>query len=118
MPVTKANPMRALALLLILIIPASARDTGQWSGKPIEAQNFYKSLHSRSGFLCCDDADGDDVQYDTREGKYWVYLDNQWIEVPDNALVDQPNPYGHARAWTYHEDGEIKIRCFLPGAGI
>ena len=56
-----------------------------------------------------------------------VFLDGQWIEVPDDAIVVERNKYGRPVVWPYYvyvgdEKGgswEVtkvtRIRCFMPG---
>ena len=65
-------------------------------------------------------ADGqsvEDVDWDTKDGKYRVRLDGQWIEVPPDALVTVPNKFGLAVVWLYKDyEGRTQIRCFIPGA--
>ena len=52
------------------------------------------------------------------DGKYRVWLDGQWIEVPPDALVTVPNKFGLAVVWPYKDyEGRTQIRCFIPGAG-
>src|SRR6516164_3388680 len=71
--------------------------------------------------LCCSFADGfkvDGVDWDTQDGHYRVRLNGEWIVVPDNAVVTEPNKFGPAVVWPYMgTDGQTQIRCFLPGAG-
>jgi len=71
--------------------------------------------------LCCSFADGvkvEDVDWDTQNGRYRVRLNGQWIIVPDNALVTEPNKLGPAVVWPYQDGtGATQIRCFIPGSG-
>lgn len=42
----------------------------------------------------------------------------EWIVVPDQAIVHDPNRFGAAVVWPYLDSGgATQIRCFLPGAG-
>ena len=84
-------------------------------------------MHSGgNGVPCCDIADGqkvEDVDWDTsRDAKgnvhYRVRLNKEWIDVPDDAVVNEPNRFGPAVVWPYSDgDGKTQVRCFLPGAG-
>jgi len=68
-----------------------------------------------------------DVEWDMKDGHYRVFLDGQWIEVPDDAIVVERNKYGRPVVWPYYvyvgdEKGgswEVtkvtRIRCFMPG---
>ena len=96
-----------------------ARDLdGKYANSPLK--RWFDSLESRRG-LCCSAADGqsvEDVDWDTKDGKYRVRLDSQWIEVPPDALVTAPNKFGLAVVWPYKDsEGRTQIRCFIPGAG-
>ena len=96
-----------------------ARDLkGKYANSPLK--EWFDSLSSRRG-LCCSAADGlsvADVDWDTKDGKYRVRLDGQWIEVPPDALVTVSNKFGLAVVWPYKDsEGRTQIRCFIPGAG-
>jgi hypothetical protein len=81
---------------------------------------WFDHLASGKG-LCCSFADGvsiQDVNWDTQEGHYRVRLYGEWILVPDDAVVTEPNKFGLAVVWPYMDtDGQTRIRCFLPGSG-
>jgi hypothetical protein len=95
-----------------------ARDDGRYANSPLKS--WFDQLASGRG-LCCSFADGfrvDDVDWDTQDGHYRVRLNGEWIVVPDNAVVTEPNKYGLAVVWPYMgSDGQTQIRCFLPGSG-
>jgi hypothetical protein len=95
-----------------------ARDDGRYANEPLHA--WFDKLASKKG-LCCSFADGfsiQDVNWDTQEGHYRVRLYGEWVLVPDEAVVTEPNKFGPAVVWPYMDtDGQIRIRCFLPGAG-
>jgi len=96
---------------------ALARDDGRYGNSPLKA--WFDKLSSGKG-LCCSFADGvsvEDVDWDTRDGHFRVRLDGQWIDVPDDAVVSEPNKFGPAVVWPYQQDGKTQIRCFMPGAG-
>ena len=120
---TRAGRARAPALLLMVlaIVPAVsvwARDDGRYGHSPLKS--WFDNLASGKG-LCCSFADGfsiRDVDWDVIDGRYRVRLDGHWVEVPDAALVTEPNRFGPAVVWPYQDtDGVTQIRCFLPGAG-
>jgi hypothetical protein len=96
----------------------SARDDGRYANEPLHA--WFDQLASGKG-LCCSFADGvkvEDVDWDTRDGRYRVRLQGEWIIVPEAALVIEPNRFGPAVVWPYLDvEGTTQIRCFLPGAG-
>jgi hypothetical protein len=108
----------AVAVMLISSAAALARDDGRYANEPLH--EWFDQLASGKG-LCCSFADGQsiaDVDWDVVHGRYRVRLQGQWIDVPEAALVTQPNRYGPAVVWPYLDaDGQTQIRCFLPGAG-
>jgi hypothetical protein len=95
-----------------------ARDDGRYADSPLKS--WFDRLASGNG-LCCSFADGfrvDDVDWDAQGGHYRVRLYGEWVVVPDNAVVSEPNKFGPAVVWPYMgTDGQTQIRCFLPGAG-
>ena len=109
-----------LTLCTGLFVPnhSFARDDGRFTDTPL--RQWFDQLASARG-LCCSFADGvsiQDVDWDTRDGRYRVRLHGQWFVVPDAALVKEPNRYGPAVVWPYLDaNGATQIRCFLPGAG-
>ena len=87
---------------------------------PGAMHDWFDSLASGKG-LCCSFADGkslSDVDWDTKGGHYRVFLNGNWIDVPDEAVVKVPNKYGATVVWPYDDgDGHTLIRCFMPGSG-
>jgi hypothetical protein len=121
-PIIAATAIAVSAVLIVasIAIPAGARDDGRYAGSPLKS--WFDQLASTKG-LCCSFADGvtiEDVDWDTggTQGGYRVRLSGKWIEVPDAALVKEPNKFGPAVVWPYQDIGGVtQIRCFLPGAG-
>ena len=112
------RPITTLVLVLAAASPALARDDGSHTGDPLHA--WFDQLASGKG-LCCSFADGvsvQDVDWDTQDGHYRVRLHGEWVDVPDNAVVTEPNRFGPAVVWPYMDaEGATQVRCFLPGAG-
>jgi hypothetical protein len=114
--------MRKVLFIAILLFgslaSAGARDDGRYANSPLKS--WFDRLASNKG-LCCSFADGfrvDNVDWDTQDGRYRVRLNGEWIVVPDDAVVTEPNKFGPAVVWPYMgTDGQTQIRCFLPGAG-
>lgn len=115
-------------ILLIVLRVSYARDNGQWAQADPSIKQWIESLKDKNGYSCCNTADGFDVQWDTKDGKYRVFINEEWYVVPDEAVLDIKNKIGVARVW-YIPTWEFvqdpikrkmipKIRCFLPGAGI
>ena len=102
--------------LMFAIGPGHAHD----AARP-ELDGWYMGLTSKGKSPCCDGAEARhvaDVDWETRGGHYRVRIDGQWIEVPDDAVVDGPNRDGRTLVWpyAYFGDGSVHIRCFMPGS--
>jgi hypothetical protein len=114
--------LAAAAVGAALVAPTITfgRDDGRYAGSPLKA--WFDKLASGKG-LCCSFADGvsvEDVDWDTLGpgGTYRVRVNGQWLNVPDAALVTEPNKFGPAVVWPYQDNaGQTQIRCFMPGAG-
>jgi hypothetical protein len=111
-----------LALVLASIgvalgtVAVQARDDGRYANSPLKA--WFDSLRSKGGGACCSDADGvaiSDVDWDTKDGHYRVRLDGEWVVVPTDAVITEPNRAGRTMVWPYYVQGHPVIRCFLPG---
>jgi hypothetical protein len=51
-----------------------------------------------------------------KDGHYRVRLDTNWYDVPDDAVIGEPNRAGKTMVWPYYSNGKLLyIRCFMPG---
>jgi len=83
-----------------------------------ELNSWYESLHSGKG-PCCDGSDAkrvDDADWETKDGHYRVRIDGEWVDVPNDAVVDGPNRASRTMVWPYYLNGHPKARCFMPGS--
>ena len=84
-----------------------------------DLDSWFDSLASGKG-LCCSFVDGKtvaDPDWDSKDGHYRVRLDNEWIDVPDDAVITEPNKFGRTMVWPYMGAGKVLfIRCFMPGS--
>lgn len=107
------------ALLMALVSPLGhARDRGQFANSTPEMKAWFDGLRSGKG-PCCSDADGtavSDVDWETHEGHYRVRLDGQWVDVPDEAVITEPNRIGRTMVWPIRGYLGVTVRCFLPGS--
>ena len=127
--------MRVVLLVLIVLWPATAQ--ARWnqgsravsgSRKPdtygdMDAQ--FHRLSSKKAGSCCSNFDGrpPEAIVQTSDNHYQVMLEGQWVDVPDDAVLDVPNKYGKAVVWyskswrstVTGQEGGFYIRCFLPG---
>lgn len=117
----RGGPKLFLVLLLTTASPLFARDRGQFANSTPEMKAWFDALKSGRG-PCCSDADGvvvSDGDWDTKDGRYRVRLDGEWADVPDDAVVKEPNRAGRAMVWSMPfraEDDAFTIRCFMPGS--
>jgi hypothetical protein len=90
-----------------------------------ELNNWFMNLKSKAKVPCCSGSDATvvrDADWDTKDGHYRVRLEGQWVDVPDDAVIEEPNLDGQTLVWPifYNPLGSparIVIRCFMPGAG-
>jgi hypothetical protein len=105
-----------IVVLLLLI-----RDNGQWVQNSPAIRQWFNTLQSKSGGLCCSFADGqtvEDPDWKLTEKGYQVYYKSVWMDVPPEAVVQAGNRVGHAVLWPVeagYPQGTV-IRCFMPGA--
>jgi hypothetical protein len=107
-------------LVLALAAPLSqARDVdGRYAQQNPELHKWFEGLKSGKG-PCCSDADGtavSDVDWESYNGHYRVRLDNEWVDVPDEAVITEPNRIGRTMVWPIRGYLGISIRCFMPGS--
>src|SRR5262245_31191373 len=91
--------LSALMLAGSVFGSAAARDDGRYSASPLKP--WFDSLKSGKG-PCCSDADGfavSDPDWDSWQGHYRVRLDGEWIVVPDDAVITEPNRAGRTMVW-------------------
>lgn len=104
--------------LIVLLIFLHVRDDGRYAQSPLKG--WFDNLKSIRG-ACCSDADGalvKDADWETKDGHYRVLINGKWIDVPEDALITEPNKYGPAMVWGYPLNGgkDYYLRCFIPGS--
>lgn len=134
-----ALPMLAGALLGPGASEARWRSEMAQLYTPQEQEWFGKQLIPGTSTRCCSTADGtfalEDIRYDAKGiGHYWTKFhtkshddetgtawgeqETEWIEVPDDRVIREPNRHGSPAVWWYFENGEPKIKCYAPGGGV
>jgi hypothetical protein len=111
-------------VLMLLVAHAFAHDH-----EHPELNSWFLGLKSKAKVACCDGSEAlrlEDVDWESHDGHYRVRIDvsrevgkvdMQWIDVPDDAVVDQPNLYGRAMVWpVFISVLKPSVRCFMPGA--
>lgn len=84
-----------------------------------ELDGWFKSLRSKGGTPCCDGSDQTglrDPEWERVGDKFRVYYKGEWRDVPDDAVIYEPNKVGPAMVWPVEYGDMIVIRCFMPGA--
>jgi hypothetical protein len=119
-----------LSLIALAAPLGYARDRGQFVNTNADLKAWFDSLHSGKG-PCCSDADGSalsDTDWETRGGHYrvrvprlgYVLEDQQqefvWVDVPEEAVISEPNRVGRTMVWPIYGYNGVTIRCFMPGS--
>jgi hypothetical protein len=109
----------AVLLLGLAAQLGHARDRGQYANANPELKAWFEGLKSEKG-PCCSDADGtavSDVDWESGNGHYRVRIYGEWVDVPDNAVITEPNRVGRTMVWPIRDGvGGVYIRCFMPGS--
>ena len=111
-------PLIVCTALLVALVSQSghARDDGRYANSPLKA--WFDSLRSGKG-PCCSDADGyavADPDWESKSGHYRVRIEGEWFDVPDDAVITEPNKAGRTMVWPIKGWGGMTIRCFMPGS--
>lgn len=115
----KRAPGLGLAVLLsvasVQIVHGRDLD-GRYANSPLK--QWFDSLKSGKG-PCCSDADGSavsDVDWESRDGRYRVRIEGEWFDVPEDAVITEPNRVGRTMVWPIKGYQGLTIRCFMPGS--
>lgn len=126
------SAMTGTLAVLLLVVAATfghARDRGQFANSSPELKAWFDGLRSGKG-PCCSDADGtalSDADWEISGGHYRVRVprhdyeaDDQretvWVDVPDEAVISEPNQVGRTLVWPIYGYLGVSIRCFMPGS--
>lgn len=101
-------------LLVLLVAPARSHDHTRPG-----LDGWYSGLKSGKG-PCCDGPGVDalylaEVDWESKDGRYRVRIDGEWVEVPDDAVLTEANRDGRTLVWPTWRDGRRAVRCFIPG---
>lgn len=126
--------MRTILPLLLLFAAIQANAREQYPGQyaevdPSTRQWFRDQKIPGTQRLCCSESDGVYAEEDIREGHYWARfvavqhndgappteVASGWMQVPDAAVIRDPNRHGAPVVWWGWQNG-LFIRCFSPGA--
>jgi hypothetical protein len=121
--------MVAVALSVFAVARARAHDHDH-----PELNGWYENLRSGKG-PCCDGSDATklrNVEWRTQNfehSHYKVLLPTEpivdpdaprgatvWVDVPDEAVVTEPNKSGETLVWPLWGYQGVAVRCFMPGS--
>jgi hypothetical protein len=113
-----------IAAMALLMLPSLGRDL-EGGYKDSALHDWFEHLASGKG-LCCSYADGyvvTDADWETKDSHYRVRLpraadskDMIWVDVPDEAVITEPNKAGRTMVWPLYGYEGVSIRCFMPGS--
>ena len=117
--------------VMLLSAVAQARDNGQWAQSDPATREWFRSQRNPTTKVpCCSEADGTYAEEDIRGDDYWARFTYQrwdmsgkkyasevseWMRVPPETVIHDPNRHGSPVVWWYFVDGKPGIRCFAPG---
>ena len=123
--------LACVSALIALAAPfGHARDRGQFVNTNADLKAWFDGLRSGKG-PCCSDADGSalsDTDWDSKDGHYRVRLPRYasglegqpqelvWVDVPEEAVISEPNRVGRTMVWPIYGYMGVSIRCFMPGS--
>jgi hypothetical protein len=113
-----------VAAMALPMLPALGRDLeGRYKDSALH--DWFEHLASGKG-LCCSYADGyvvTDADWETKDSHYRVRVpraagskDIIWVDVPDEAVITEPNKAGRTMVWPLYGNEGVSIRCFMPGS--
>jgi hypothetical protein len=110
--------MRLAAQICLMLVSNAtfARDDGRYANSPLKP--WFEGLQSEFG-KCCEDSDAyvvSEPNWKSDHGQYRVRIDDEWVLVPDGAVIKQPNLAGPTMVWKHYIDGHPRVRCFIPGS--
>lgn len=131
----RARTWLAVVLALLLLAAgifgahrAHARDRGQFVNTSTDLKAWFDGLRSGKG-PCCSDADGSaisDSDWESKDGHYRVRVPRStipggknelvWVDVPDDAVITEPNRVGRTMVWPIYGYLGVSVRCFMPGS--
>jgi hypothetical protein len=95
------------ALTLLASLAASAAAAQPPDNADPTLAPWFRSLQAPNGVSCCSNADCRTTDYRTKGDGYEAFIDNRWIAVPRDRVLDHvDNPTGRA------------VVCYLPAMGI
>jgi hypothetical protein len=111
---------------------------GQYAQVDPDVRQWFKDQKSpKTHISCCSEADGSYAEEEIRDGHYWTRfawrfafngayqeMHSDWMEVPDDVVIHDPNRHGAPVVWWTWESGmtpdiaKPRIRCYAPGGKV
>jgi len=129
---TRIKSASGLSLALVLVALAAPLVRAHDHNRP-DLNDWFTSLHSGKG-PCCDGSDAMSLEdpdweaqnkagshYRVRVPRYGYLKDDQqqelvWVDVPEEAVISEPNRAGRTLVWPIYGYMGVTIRCFMPGS--
>lgn len=116
-----------LALAFVLVSPVTARDNGQWSGRPADVRQWFQSLMQPDDPYrsCCGEADAFEAdQFEVQDDHYVAIITDGKGEIPNGTRIpvpnkkmkwDRGNPTGHGIIFI---NARGAIYCYVVPGGV
>jgi hypothetical protein len=123
----------ALIAALIMLVPATARDKGQWAEQPPAVREWFRALMQPDNphLSCCGEADAYEADEFEVEGDHYVAIitdgsgdDSGKREIPNGTRIpvpnhkmkwDRGNPTGHGVIFIGPAG---QVYCFIVPGGV
>ena len=122
----KASSRSCCFFLLCLLLLSHSRRTRATTAATPTRRSSPGSIASEAAKDRDSDADGtalSDVDWEAKGNHYRVRIEGQWFDVPDEAVITEPNRVGKTMVWPIYNRAlggtlSVEIRCFMPGSMI
>jgi hypothetical protein len=116
-----ALALAVMVAILVFLYSVDLSHGADADGRYTQSQHhdWVRSLHSPAGSWCCDISDGHalvDADWRSSGDRYQVKVSDDWVDVPKDAVIAEPNRLGQTIVWFINRDGKPVVTCFLPGA--
>ena len=113
-----------IAVSAVFMSTTTAMDREELRAGPPHVRKWFEQMRSPQGKPCCSYADGHRTEFDMKENRYWIPINEVWHPVPPDVVIyDQGNPFSEAVVWynpilvNGQPSGNYDILCFVPGGG-
>lgn len=114
------------AALTIVLSPSLAHDA-----EHPELNDWFMGLRNKKDFPCCDgseamhlkNVDWESQNKENSHIRVRIPLTTEanselgWVDVPDDAVITEPNKDGATLVWPIYGYMNTSVRCFMFGAG-